>query len=64
MTGELWGLYEIAEAYGVAPNLVDYWTGRPHFPAPDYHPAAGRFWRPSTIRRWRKRYRPELEEVS
>jgi hypothetical protein len=61
---ELWGVTEIAKAYGVKPQRVDYWTGTPRFPKPAYELANGRIWRASAVRRWVVKYRRELVEVS
>jgi hypothetical protein len=57
---ELWGVTEIAQAFDVKPQRVDYWTQTKHFPKPAYQLASGRIWRARQVQAWVAKYRPKL----
>lgn len=58
VTGELVGLTEIAERFGVARNSAWRWSRRPDFPEPVARLTAGTVWNAADIDTWARETLP------
>jgi hypothetical protein len=61
-TPQLEGIAELADRFGVKPQLAHKWTMSKRFPAPAHELRSGRLWLATDVDKWVEEFRPDLAE--